>query len=131
MDEPQINNIYKHKNLLKGYIRRIALQTLTIFIRRCPEDTGALRDNIRLEFSDNGWSIFIDKEYMVYTNEPWYSDRWQGAVNPNMYWWNEAFEEAFEYARGKLGDITERLDEPLQVGSEDVAEYQRKMGYID
>lgn len=63
--------------------------------RLSPIDTGNLRYNaIRMEqTSENEIKIFVDESiapYMVYTNEPWISPKWNGKKNPNEAWFDKA-----------------------------------------
>jgi hypothetical protein len=64
-----------------------------------PIDTGNLRYNaVRLTLVDmNTIKITVDENiapYMVYTNEPWISPRWNGRQNPNEHWWNNVIEKS-------------------------------------
>ena len=85
-----------------------------------PIKTGNLRYNaIKYEFIDEKTcKIYVDESiapYMPYTNEPWVSDKWKGAKNPNEGWWqNKALPKitstieqmlAKEFIRSKKGQI--------------------------
>lgn len=62
---------------------------------RAPYDTGHLAmDSIRIV----GNSVVVGGEeiapYALHTNEPWTSEKWHGAKNPNEGWVQKAIEEA-------------------------------------
>lgn len=64
---------------------------------RAPYDTGNLAMNsIRID-RNRGCVLIGGAEVAPYapvTNEPWTSDKWQGAQNPNEGWVQKAIEEA-------------------------------------
>lgn len=75
-----------------------------------PIKTGNLRNNaIKYEFIDaNTCKIYVDESiapYMPYTNEPWVSEKWKGAKNPNEKWWdNKALAIVVKTIEQELGD---------------------------
>lgn len=69
-----------------------------------PIDTGNLRYNaIRLKYeSPTKIIITVDEDiapYMVYTNEPWLSPKWNGKQNPNQYWWNNVIDKVVQHVK--------------------------------
>ena len=73
----------------------LANRLLDIARLYCPVDTGNMASNaITVEFTGKGQiKIHVDESiapYFPYTNEPWISERWKGATNPNEGWWNDA-----------------------------------------
>ena len=58
---------------------------------RYTKSTGNLAFNgIRIEATTSEIVVYVDENiapYMPYTNEPWLSQRWHGAKNPNEGWW--------------------------------------------
>jgi hypothetical protein len=67
---------------------------------RAPKETWNLTNNgIRKAWNPSAstWEIVIGGEpapYAVYTNEPWISEKWHGAINPHQGWIQMAVEEA-------------------------------------
>lgn len=61
--------------------------------KEAPYDKGNLSKNaIKFTFKGNEAEIYVDLDvafYMIYTNEPWISPRWNGKKNPNEAWWNK------------------------------------------
>lgn len=62
-------------------------------IRRA--STGNMRNSASkvLKTSEREVQIFVDAAnapYVVYTNEPWTSQRWHGKKNPNEKWFDNA-----------------------------------------
>ncbi len=93
-----------------------AVDYLVMWLRiRAPKDTWNLTNHgIRkvwnpVRFS---WEVVIGGEpapYAIYTNEPWISTKWHGAINPNQGWIQMAVEEAKPTLIGILsGVITEQ-----------------------
>jgi hypothetical protein len=81
--------------------------------KRCPRDTGNLRDNgIQFEWlGDFKFKIYINQSnarYMTYTNEPWISPRWNGNKNQNEAWWQDSYKLLVELIirelKGKIKD---------------------------
>jgi hypothetical protein len=77
-----------------------------------PKDTGNLRFNGIQYVFENGIVkkaiIFVDPDiapYMLYTNEPWTSTRWNGKQNPNESWFNDAAEYAIKTLSAKYGGV--------------------------
>ncbi len=71
----------------------LCIELYQIIKKHSPIDTGNLRFNaIKFMQTDkNEITIFVDESiapYMVFTNEPWISPKWNGKKNPNQYWWN-------------------------------------------
>ena len=63
-----------------------------------PKDTWNLANNgVTLEYVDDRHiNVYVNLNiafYMIYTNEPWLSPKWNGKQNPNEGWWNECGEE--------------------------------------
>lgn len=60
--------------------------------------------------SGNEVKIWVDSAiapYVVYTNEPWTSPKWNGKQNPNEKWFEKATEQVVQYIAGVLnGNIT-------------------------
>lgn len=72
-----------------------ALKILKLVLQaRAPYDTGNLAINsIRIV----GNAVYIGGEiadYAIYTNEPWVSEKFHGAKNPNEGWVQAAIQEA-------------------------------------
>lgn len=73
-----------------------------------PYDTGNLALNaiqMKVISSREVW-IYVSETiapYMVYTNEPWLADRWNGKKNPNEGW----FEAAVDLISEALSDLME------------------------
>jgi hypothetical protein len=81
--------------------------------RRAPIDTGNLRYNAvsYVYKSDDEFVIFVDEDiapYMPYTNEPWLSDRWKGAKNPNEKWWDKLTKEIADFVAMEVGGQTKK-----------------------
>ena len=72
-----------------------------------PIDTGNLRYNaIKLEKEGNDYVIYVDQKiapYMVFTNEPWISDKWGGKQNPNEGWFDKVAELVAKKIASALG----------------------------
>ena len=77
--------------------RAMCEEILKFIQEQAPKDTGNLAYNaIKLvQVSEDHIKIYVDCDfktgiapYMVYTNEPWLSEKWRGKQNPNEHWWN-------------------------------------------
>lgn len=73
-----------------------------------PKDTGNLAYNsIKMYYAgENKVIIEVDQKiapYMVYTNEKWIAERWNGKPNPNEKWWQKAIEKAVKIASQEMG----------------------------
>lgn len=80
-----------------------------------PIDTGNLKYNaIRYEFVDKDTcKIYVDESiapYMVYTNEPWISPKWNGKKNPNEKWFDKAVNSLVETIKMELGSHVKRIE---------------------
>lgn len=88
----------------------LCLDIVAIIKENSPYRTGNLRHNaikFRL-ISSNKVVIEVNETiapYMVYTNEPWISPRWNGKTNPNEGWWNRAVERAINETARRLGAV--------------------------
>lgn len=54
----------------------------------------------------NTQKVFINEDiapYMPYTNEPWVSEKWKGAKNPNENWFSEFFDKFARQLASELG----------------------------
>lgn len=74
---------------------REGLKILKLVLQaRAPYDTGNLASNsIRIV----GNAVYVGGEiadYAPFTNEPWLSEKWHGAKNPNEGWVQKAIHEA-------------------------------------
>ena len=84
-----------------------------ILREKAPIDTGNLRYNAikgKLK-AENVYELEVDQSiapYMVFTNEPWISPKWNGKKNPNEKW----FENATYYI---ALDLAKRLGGKLEV----------------
>lgn len=80
--------------------QKVCLQAVWLLKAKAPIDTGNLRNNaIRYKFENNKCIIYVDQKvapYMVYTNEPWISPRWNGKKNPNEKWFDNATKHIVE-----------------------------------
>lgn len=71
----------------------MCLEMVLTIKKKAPKDTGNLAYNA-IKFmwvNDNEFHIWVDEgiaPYMVYTNEPWVSPKWNGKKNPNEKWWD-------------------------------------------
>ncbi len=58
--------------------------------------TGNLANHgLQYRWEGTTFHVYIDENeapYMVYTNDPWISPRWNGKKNPNEGWWDRASE---------------------------------------
>lgn len=75
-----------------------------------PKDTWNLAVNaLKLEETETGYVIYVDSAvapYMVYTEEPWTSTRWNGKKNPNEGWFRQVADAvAVELAAALGGKI--------------------------
>ena len=75
-----------------------------------PKDTWNLAVNaLKLEETETGYVIYVDSAvapYMVYTEEPWTSTRWNGKKNPNEVWFRRVADAvAVELAAALGGKI--------------------------
>ena len=75
-----------------------------------PKDTWNLAVNaLKLEETETGYVIYVDSAvapYMVYTEEPWTSTRWNGKKNPNEGWFRRVADAvAVELAAALGGKI--------------------------
>lgn len=90
-----------------------------------PKDTGNLSLNaIRCVFEDGVWQVVIGGEiapYAVYTNEPWLSSKWKGAVNPNQGWIERAIESVRMYIIGIFQD---------RYTIEEIQKYQNRLSVL-
>lgn len=60
---------------------------------------------LRIKIIEDTVDIYVDKNvapYVVYTNEPWISPRWNGKKNPNEGWWGRFCEEFMRRLSKKL-----------------------------
>ena len=68
--------------------------------KQAPKDTGNLAYNaIQVVYINNVIKIYVEKNiapYMLYTNEPWISPKWNGKKNPNEAWWNNLIQGIIE-----------------------------------
>lgn len=80
--------------------QRACLKAVEILRAKAPIDTGNLRYNaIKYKFEDRKCIIYVDlaiAHYMIYTNEPWISKRWDGKKNKNEKWFDKAAEHIVE-----------------------------------
>lgn len=92
----------------------MALRFAVNYIKaNAPYDTGNLRLNaIKYKIVGNEFTVYVDEKiapYMVYTNEEWTSDKWNGKQNPNEQWWNKVVEDVIYtmalYLKGELKKI--------------------------
>lgn len=74
-----------------------------IFKSQAPMKSGALKGQIRVVKTETGFDIISDIEYMPYTTEKWVSPRWRGRENPNLRWWDEAYEIALRFLSSVYG----------------------------
>lgn len=71
----------------------LCVELYEIIKKHSPIDTGNLRFNA-IKFAQTGKNeitIYVNTNiapYMVFTNEPWISPKWNGKKNPNEAWWN-------------------------------------------
>lgn len=82
------------------------------FLGQTPIDTGNLRYNAKIfrAVSANEIEIGIDggiAPYMVYTNEPWISPKWNGKKNPNEGWFDLAARSFADELAKRLGGTVE------------------------
>lgn len=72
-----------------------------------PKDTWNLAVNaLKLEETETGYVIYVDSAvapYMVYTEEPWTSTRWNGKKNPNEGWFRRVADEVTVELAAALG----------------------------
>ncbi len=109
---------------------REALNILKLVLQaRAPYDTGNLAINsIRIV----GNAVYIGgeiAEYAIYTNEPWLSDKWRGAKNPNEGWVQAAIHEAVPIIQTALnGKATkEDIEKAKQYYAEAIEERKREL----
>lgn len=90
-----------------------------------PKDTGNLSLNaIKSVYEDGVWQVVIGGEiapYAVYTNEPWLSGKWKGAVNPNQGWVERAIESVRMSIIGVFQD---------KYTIEEIQKYQNKLNVL-
>lgn len=60
-----------------------------------PYRTGDLKRSFQVQPSEDGFMIFTEKEYMVFTNEIWLNRN--GKQNPHLYWFDERVEMICDY----------------------------------
>ena len=83
-----------------------------VFRPLVPYHTGNMANNATKveKVSENEVKIWVDSDvadYVVYTNEPWTSPKWNGKQNPNEKWFEKATEQVVQYIAGVLnGNIT-------------------------
>jgi hypothetical protein len=84
----------KVKNKREEILAEIKLGTANIALNfGVPVRSGDLKRSFKLNQLTNGSiEIKTNIEYMPYTNEPWISPKWKGAVNPNEKWFDETAE---------------------------------------
>lgn len=74
--------------------------------------TGNLAYNaLQYAWEGTTFHIWIDEEiapYMVYTNEPWISPRWNGKKNPNEGWWDRLYEDISKRIAQNLNGTIQR-----------------------
>lgn len=90
---------------------QFANRVMSLIRKFAPKDTGNLAYNaIQMHYvNENKIIIEVNQSeapYMVYTNEPWISDRWKGKKNPNEKWWEKAIERAVQIASAEIGGKT-------------------------
>ena len=91
---------------------KLAEEVVAIIKKRAPKDTCNLAYNsIRVAWFDNStFQVFVDESiapYMVYTNEPWISPKWNGKKNPNEAWWQSVVEEITQHIITNYGGTVE------------------------
>lgn len=83
--------------------KRVAMSYI---MSNAPERTGDLKVSIHLVENEDGFSIVVDIDYMVYTEERWISPRWKGRENPRLYWLRETVEELARVFAAELGGVS-------------------------
>ena len=76
---------------------------LHIYRATSPHATGALKNKIRVEMTEQGFNIVSDIYYMPYTTEKWISQQWNGRTNPNERWWDNSTEMAMRFLSTVFG----------------------------
>lgn len=103
----------------KREFNRVFMEAVNLYRKFAPKDTGNLAYNsIKYQWvSPDKFVIYVDTgrttttsprikgiaPYMPFTNEKWVSPKWNGKVNPNENWWNEATEYIVNYIALRLG----------------------------
>jgi hypothetical protein len=82
---------------------------LQIFRALAPTRTGVLKGTVRVELTAVGFNIISDIYYMPYTTERWISPRWKGRENPNLRWWDEAYETSMRFLSSIYGKEFRRV----------------------
>ena len=88
--------------MTKTQFERLCYEALELVRQRCPRDTGNLRTHgiNAVWIDEETFFIYVDEDvapYMPYTNEPWISDKWKSASNPNEAWWEDATQIVMTY----------------------------------
>lgn len=80
-------------------------QALAIVRATSPYRTGNLSRSFKIRVTDDGFEIYTDVDYMVYTEEKWMHPRWRGRKNPNEAWLKETTEFIAQYIAQQLGGM--------------------------
>lgn len=106
----------------RQYFDRVFLEAVDQLRKVAPKDTGNLAYNaIKYNWlSEKEFVIFVDvgnvqqtirvsgiAPYMPFTNEKWISPNWNGKINPNENWWNEAIKMVIHFIAKRLGGSLE------------------------
>jgi hypothetical protein len=96
----------------KKKFRQFRQEAFNFIKAQAPYRTGTLKNNIRYEQHEDGFSIIIDIWYMQYTEEAWtYNKRWgKTLINKNEGWFRQAVETivmlASMYFKGVVRVVT-------------------------
>lgn len=84
----------KVKNKREELLSKIKIGAASVsFSFGVPVRSGDLKRSFKFKHNPDGSiEIGTDIYYMPYTNEPWISPRWKGAINPNEKWFEETAE---------------------------------------
>lgn len=91
------------KELQEELKKGIEKAVLYIYKSTSPMRTGNLKNQIRFEYTEQGFNIISDISYMPYTTERWVSPRWKGRTNPNERWWDKSTEMSLNFISTVFG----------------------------
>ena len=69
-----------------------------------------LKASFKIVNNNNGFSIIVDIDYVVYTEEPWISSKWKGRQNPNLYWLKNGLTRYINTVAGELKGVVVNVD---------------------
>ena len=101
--------------MTKTQLIKIGDECVNLLRQASPIDTGNLRHNaIRAEVGEDYYKIYVDENiapYMVFTNEPWLSPKWNGKKNHNEHWFDKVAESIALYVAKRLhGELNKKGD---------------------